>query len=355
MKVLIIELGGSHLENIYTLVHFLKQKNAEVFFLCNEGLKPLVKDTHCYSHCFFAPDDLKGTGNWFAMARRIRSIVKQYQIELIIFGTVESKAVRKMLLLLPKMNITGIIHDAQKLGRSLTFKYVYPFRIKKYIVFGNFILNAVERFPHDRLFPFFPVYFPQPEPIAIRGKLPGERWIVVPGVVSSKRKDFIPLLQQIHEKGLPVNIKLIFLGNLQSTETAIETLVHQINEKEPRIICFKEYVGYDTFHRYIAAADYILPLVKGKEDTVYGKTRVSGAYHLAYGYRKPLLLPAAYKINTDLVTVSLYYENQEDLMAILNNISRNTSLPGSFGEAFNKLPFFDYPSEADKLYHFLLK
>ncbi|MGJ7033440.1 hypothetical protein [Niabella hirudinis] len=349
MKVLVIELGGSHLENIYTLVHFLKQKNAEVFFLCNEGLKPLLKDTHYYSHCFFAPDDLKG--NWFSMAGRIRKIVKQHQIDQIIFGTVESRAVRKMLVWLPGIKITGIIHDAQKLGKSLTFKYVYPFRIKKYIVFGNFILNAVERFPHNRLFPFFPVYFPPPDPVPIHEKLPGERWIIVPGVVSAKRKDFIPLLQQIDEKGLPSNVKLVFLGNLQSAETAIETLVHRINKKEARIIYFKGYVDYNTFHRYIAKADYILPLVKGREDTVYGKTRVSGAYHLAYGYRKPLLLPAAYKINTDLATISLYYETMDDLIAILGGIV----LPDPFREAFNALPFYDYSSEAEKLYRFLLK
>ncbi len=352
-NVLIIEVGGSHMENVYTLVHLLCLKKARVSLLVNHKLRELIREKEKFYQIYDVPDTIQGVEK-IKLCWKIRNIIKKEKIDILIFGTVESKPVRNIMPFLPGITIAGIIHDAQKMDRSGTFRYVYPFKIKKYIVFGNYILNGLHNYSRNKLFPFFPSYFPKPAEASITDKKVHEKWIVLPGGINSNRKDYIPLLEEIKKKPLPPNLKLIFLGKLPADEEAVATLIQTINAKEEKILFFYDtYVCYDQFHRYMLAADFILPLIKIESDSVFSNTRVSGAYHLAYGYHVPLLLPASYATNTDLTRIAVYYDNFEALSAIFDKIAKDDTLADAFKPVFKDLPFLNYENEADKLMQFL--
>lgn len=352
MSVLIVELGGSHMENVYTIVHLFYLKKQPVYFIANEGLNNLIKEKEKISGIYLVPDKLNTANEQLNVLRKIKSVVKEKNINTIIFGTTEIKPVRNILLLLPNVNLVGILHDALKLDSSPTFKYIYSLRLHKYMVFGNFIRSNLKKHPKKNLYPFFPVYFPKPahNPLV---KNPEEIWIAVPGVVKSERKDYIPLLKKILEAKLPENIKLIFLGKADRDESEIKSLIEKINSIKQKVVTFDDYLEYDIFHHYLAKTDFILPLLKINDDFFYGNSRISGAFNLAYSYQLPLLLPASYKKNTDLIDYSLYYNTTNELYELLQLISERKVESRQIRKAYEVKDQFNFDKMADGLTSFI--
>lgn len=354
MKVLLAELGGSHIEVMYTLVHILYMKGHKVFLICNESLLEFIKEKEKISGIYFLPTDIKGPAMQLQVLKKINGVIRDNQIDTLIFGTTEIKPVRDLLPFLPCINITGIIHNSSKLNNSATFKYLYPLRIKKYIVLGDFIREHITSLPKEKVFAYYPVYFPKATDTKVI-KPAHEKWIIVPGIVKAERKDYIPLLKKLSGQGLPENIKLIFLGKFYQDEKDIEALVNDINTTNEQIIIFDNYLDYDTFHTYLAKADFILPLLKITEDLFYDNKRISGAFNLAYGYRLPLLLPETYRKNTDMASFSIYYKTIEELYKIFLSVSKDNLYANSIFEAYIKTEKFNLNTMANQLISFVQK
>lgn len=354
MNVLLAELGGSHIEVMYTLVHILYMKGHNVFLICNESLADLIKEKEKISGIYFLPDNIKGSAMQLQVLKKINGVIRDHQIDTIVFGTTEIKPVRNLLPFLPCINITGIVHNSSKLNNSATFKYLYPIRIKKYIVLGDFIRDHITSLPKEKVFAYYPVYFPKAADTKLI-KPAHEKWIIIPGIVKAERKDYIPLLKKISAQCLPENIKLIFLGKFYKDERDIEALVKDINAEKEQIIIFNNYLDYDTFHNYLSKADFILPLLKLTEDLFYDNKRISGAFNLAYGYRLPLLLPESYKKNTDMASFSIYYKTIEELYKIFLSISKDSLYANHILEAYATTEKFNLTNMADQLISFIQK
>src|SRR5688572_29935612 len=115
MKVAIIEIGGSHIETIYTVVHLLHKSGCEITLIINEKLLPLVYDKQSLKLIDTVPDDLSKLTTQFKVFNKVRRVLKKEQIETVIIGTTEIKPVRTLVFFLPVKNIIGIVHDAVKL------------------------------------------------------------------------------------------------------------------------------------------------------------------------------------------------------------------------------------------------
>lgn len=341
------------MENIYSLVHLLTMKQYKVFLVCNENLNELIKEREKIEQVFLVPTELKPIRVQKEVLRLTRKIIGDKKIDTIIFGTTEIKPVRNILPLLPRINMLGIVHDALKLDSSGTFKYIYSFRIKKYFVFGDFIKNNLKRSIKQKLFAFYPCYFPILSVNEAPVKIEGEKWIIVPGVVKGERKDYIPLLKKVLAVGMPGNIKIIFLGKLYKEELEIVDLVQKINHHEQNIKTFDEFLTYDLFHSYLQKADFILPLLKISEDFFYGNTKISGAFNLAYSYRLPMLLPDSYKKNTDLTPFSVYYKSMDELYQLLLSINSNRMNTMEIKNSYRASKKFDFNTMADEIASFI--
>ncbi len=124
MRVAIIEIGGSHMENVYTLVHLLHKRGCEIILVINEKLVSLVYDKQAIKSIVTVPDDILKFSVQLKEFKRLRSLLKKEQVETVIIGTTEIKPVRTLVFFLPVKNIIGIVHDASKLEKSSTFKNI---------------------------------------------------------------------------------------------------------------------------------------------------------------------------------------------------------------------------------------
>jgi hypothetical protein len=262
-------------------------KGHEVFLACNKNLAGLIREKEKLSGIFLLPDDIRGVAMQVQALRTIRGAIRDNHIDTLILGTTEIKPVRYLLPFLPRVNIIGIVHNSAKLNSSAAFKYFYPIRIRKYFVLGDYIRRNITGLSEERVFAYYPVYFPKPVDRVALTKPSHEKWIIIPGAVRSERKDYILLLRKIHEHGLPENIRLVLLGKSYEGEREIDALIRGVNAREERIVTFDEYLDFDTFHEYLSKADFVLPLLKITADLFYDDKRISGAFNLAYGYRLP--------------------------------------------------------------------
>jgi hypothetical protein len=351
MNVLIIEIGGSHIECVYSFVHFLKIKNHQVHLACNEKLLPLFPEKDRLSGIISLPNEfnlIKQLKTFF----RIRAYVKKNNIDNIIINTTEIKLIRNLSFFIPRnINCTGLVHHAKKLEKSTTFEKFLSRKMRKYFVLSDFLLNNTKVNSLFEAKAFYPVYFPKTKRNDIH-KPHGEFWVVVPGEANQQRRDYVSLINEISTNHNLHNITFIFLG--KNKLTGLESYENIISDKM-KIISFTDQVDYDTFHQYIKLSDVILPLIKMTDDNMYGNSRISGAYNLGLGYKKPFLLPSSIKNNTDLNSFSVYYDNMKQLAEQIQLMKSSHNTTQTIQEAYQNSKFNNIDLMADEVCSFIFK
>lgn len=314
-NVLILEVGGSHIECVHTMIHLLHLNQHKIHLACNEHLSASVIEKDKLAGLLLLPGEISKQQQ-FGIFFKLRRYINSNAIGTVIINTTEITIVRDMLLFLPRLNYVGIVHNAAKLEKSFTLTKLIGRRVKKIFVLGNYLLQQIKPDPIFKVAPFFPVYFPPPFQVDIK-KEAGDFWIVVPGVALNKRRDYAGLVAALkRQENLPANIKFVLLG--------IYDLFDIVTEEERatgwwknHFITFSGFVNYNTFHSYMQLADIILPLLRRDENDFYGDSRISGSFNLGLGYQLPFFLPKAYEQNTDLLPYSIYYKDLDELVNML--------------------------------------
>jgi hypothetical protein len=351
MNVLIIEMGGSHAECIYSFVQALRLKSCKVHLLCNDKLLQGFPGKDQLEGIIALPD--LSFMDQVKMFWQIRRYIRRNRIRTVIFNTTEVTLVRNLCFFLPRINLIGVVHNARKLEKSFTFSNVFFKKIKKYLVLSDYLLQELQvpAEHHIDVASFYPVYFPASR-LEIY-KDPQELWVTIPGTVLTGRREYVPFLQSLLQQPLQENIRFIVLGNLDICEE-VKQLLAQEEFKNKNILVFDKELEYDLFHAYMQKTDIILPLLKIREDNFYNTKRISGSFNLGVGYRLPFLLPASYNGNTDLQPFSFYYNNYNELHTTLNAILNDKSLLTTRMNAYST-DKFSMSILSDKLYSFILK
>lgn len=351
MKVLLLEMGGSHIECIYTFAHFLQLKKHEVYLACNEKLLPLFPGRDQLNGILSLPDKISGISQ-VGIFLTIRKYILRHKIDTLVINTTEPTIIRNFSFYIPrKVNCTGVVHNAKKLEKSFTFTKILSGKISKFFVLGDYLLQETRPDPVFKVAAFFPIYFP-PTTATTVTKPEGEFWITIPGEAEQKRRDYLALIALLQENGLPGNIKFIFLGKYK-LEDVIEYETTNTGWWKKYIIHFNERVDYNSFHAYIRQSDIILPLIKLQQDDLYGNSRISGSFNLGLGYHKPFLLPHTYSANTDLAPYSIYYDNMDDLAQKIRNVCAEPSLLDDIRKRYSNGPFKNVDAMADDIVSFI--
>ena len=353
MKILILELGGSHIECAYSFAHYLQLEGHGVFLCCNEKLVSLYPEKSLLKDLLAVPDTLTGIKQ-FGTYLRIRKFIRKHKINHLVVNTTEIKPVRNLSFFIPgKTNCTGLVHNAKKLERSSTFVNILSRKMRKYFVPGDYLLSQVKPHALFNVAAFYPVYFPEAKPITVT-KPSDEFWVITPGEMNSDRRDYLPLIDGILAGKATGKIKFIFLGNDKMKEEIKPGQRNSVMWQE-HIISFNGQVEYNSFHQYITLADIILPLVKIEGDEMYGQSRISGSYNLGLGYHKPFLLPINCKANTDLAPYSLYYGNFNELFTLINSIAGDHTQLEVIKKNYTTGAFGDLTKMAKEVTSFILK
>jgi hypothetical protein len=350
-NVLVVEIGGSHIECVHSMVHLLHLKHNRVFLSCNEKLIDSAIEKNKLSDILPLPNKISGIQK-FRVFLNVRRYIKRHAIGTVVFNTTEIALVRDLLLFLPKMNYVGVVHNAAKIEKSSTLSKLMSWRIKKILLLSNYLLKQIKPFSIFKVSVFFPIYFPQPALMEIT-KPEGEFWIVVPGGASNSRRDYEGLITTLREHGtLPSSLRFVFLGKYYLEDIVTEELRNSDWWKR-HFIVFNQFVDYDTFHAYLKKTDVLLPLLK-KEDDFYGQIRISGAFNLGLGYKLPFLLPESYRPNTDLQPYSMYYKDMQELIEILlhyNSVHRDKL--NEITLQYKNGPFNNFGRMADEVCDFI--
>ncbi len=351
MNVLIIELGGSHIECIYTFVHALNLKKASTHLCCNRKLLPLFPEKDRLEGILEMPDQfdfLSQIKSFWA----IRKYIRKNKITHVVINTCELKIIRNLFFFLPsRLNCTGQVHHAKKLEKSVTITKILSRKMKKYFVLGDHLLHKTNAYASFKLASIYPIYFPISSSNVLQKKS-GDCWITIPGGASVERRDYLPLIESIRNGNLAEGMVFVFLGRYY-----LDNHVNPEWKKEDwwkkHIIHFEQDVPYDLFHEYMSKSDLILPLIKMEGDSMYGDGRISGSFNLALGYQKPMLLPETYHRNEDLRPFSKYYKNMNEAISILQNIKKDGSLLEAYTTAYYNSPFCNWNLLSEKIVSFI--
>lgn len=328
-KIVLIELTSYHEECLYSQIRFLKDANYDVHLIINPKFKENIVlygiDTN--NTKFLDPRGastfLKRIFNWF----KTYSYILRNNFDTIIFNTASSnKETIALVSLLPKrIKCHGSIHNLKKLNDSFSQKIISK-RIKDYFVLNDFLVDSME--PNEKeikLHPYYPIYFPvYPASKVLNNKT--DIWICIPGEVNYKRRNYDVVLEAFSQlKMNSPNLKIIILGKMNSKNPDVATFTNRVKELNltPYMVTFENFIENELFHNYIQASDYIMAPVSNTEQN-YLKYKITGAYNLAFAYKKPLITPKEMSVMPDLNENSYFYEDSESLLELFKSIANNS-------------------------------
>ncbi|MCX6996379.1 MAG: hypothetical protein NTV49_04680 [Kiritimatiellaeota bacterium] len=320
MKIALIEIGNSHDICLYAQIRFLKSvPHTHVTLICSEGLKEIVNDYDLVDHKHFVKNRLK-----LSDLCKLRRYLLTEQFTKVIFNTAEGNYVKHLLLLPfpPCMEFIGVLHDSHKLGKSFS-QTLISLRIKKYFMLNNYLLQNVAGRSNAKLKIgiMYPIYFPHCKTMPL-AKNNDEIWIGIPGQVELKRRDYAGLLRCFEKQTPGKDIKFILLGRSEheyGDGAYVKGRIAALGLKD-NFILWDGFLAAGLFHSYIEKCDYIMPLIhSGHVSFELYRKQISGAYLIAFGYKKMLLMEDSFKLYDDFANNSIFY-SLENLAETIRNL-----------------------------------
>ena len=154
--------------------------------------------------------------------------------------------------------------------------------------------------------------------------------IVIPGLVDSRRRNYIQLLKTIkifYAKYPNSKIIFDFLGKInKQKEPKIFYEINLINEKfNNKILFYTNFIEDKTFENNIISSDFILSNLKqniykqGFKEK-YGITKESGVSYIIYKFTKPGIVPKWQKVFNDFENQLVNFDSYSDLIQIFSSI-----------------------------------
>ena len=327
-KIVLLELTTYHEECLFTQIKFLKDAGYDVHLIINPKFK---KNLNQYGIDigkvrFLDPRGastlLKRMHNWLVTYKYI----VRNEFDTVVFNTASSnKETIALSRLLPKrIKCLGSIHNLKKLNDSFSQKVISK-RIKDYYVLNDFLVNSMEfNDSKIRLFPYYPIFFPEYQGSNLMDKK-NDVWICIPGELSFKRRNYDVVIQALSKlKFDKPNLKIIILGRMNPKNSDVHLFKNQVKDLhvDSYLITFDHFIENELFHNYIQASDFIMAPVSNTEQN-YLKYKITGAYNLAFAYKKPLITPKEMSVMPDLNENSYFYEDSESLAKLFKDISNN--------------------------------
>ena len=321
-KVGLLELTTYHEECLYTQALFLKEAGYDIHLFIHPKLENQIAD---YKALFIEIITIESTSKTFFIKRILRffklhKIIRQNKFKFLIFNTASSKKEVIVLSFFLKTHLEciGVIHNLKKIKSSFSQKLINR-SIKKYFVINDYLLKSTEIDNKTLSFEsFYPIFFPKYETLDLV-KPQNELWITIPGGLDFNRRDYITIAKAISKNS---NVKIYILGKIdRKNEETISFLKYlESNNIHDKFQFFDEFIPNNLFHSYLKKSDYILAPVLMKNDS-YIKYKITGAYNLAFTYKKPLICPKQLEVIPDLKNNSFFYEDTESLSRLIDRLS----------------------------------
>ncbi|HEY4784421.1 MAG TPA: hypothetical protein VIH57_00165 [Bacteroidales bacterium] len=320
MKIALIELDDSpHDVNFYSQVRFLKSvSNTHVTLICSDALKERLG---LYNNLVDNIQFVKKKLGIFDLLRLRKYLVNE-RFDKVIFNTAHGNQIKILVSMpFPKyMEFIGISHYPDKFKTSNSQKLISR-RVKKYFLLNDYLLQDIGSNPGLKISTTYFIFYPELAKIPL-GKKNDEIWICIPGVVEFYRRDYESLLKEIERKGLNSKVKFILLGSSKHKNGAGTPLKEIISGLglDDHFKLWDGFVGLEEFYSYIHESDFIMPLIHPSHESfgVY-KNQISGAFNLAFGFKKMLLMEESFRQYDDFKNNSVFYD-VENILKTINSL-----------------------------------
>jgi hypothetical protein len=248
----------------------------------------------------------------------------------------------------------GTLHGVNKLVGSLTQKIISR-RISNYYLLMDYMLEKAMKVPHEglRFSVFYPIFHPKFPEASLPEKKEGHIWIAIPGAVEYKRRDYISLIEALAQVENKPKVRFFLLGNGYHSHGNGADLKQRIDALGLReyFVFFDGFVPDEIMHTCLRHCDAVMPLIHpiNADMEKYLENQISGSFHRAFGYHKPLILHDYYQRYQDFRETGIFY-NLENLTAFLQNLPQHLA---SFDEGRYDNPKWTLAYQTERFISFL--
>ncbi len=308
-KIALIEFGNSHDEVLYPQYRFLKEQGYLPKLVVSEALKDrLFSYPEEVLHFIPAQAKLKDL-------RQLHRWLQEEGIHKVVINTASGKTVRKFVWQKPfaRIEYFGVLHHLRKLEKSFT-QGLIGLKLKRYYLLAEYLANAAQALkPNLQFSHFYASFLPRGVAHKIEKKA-GEKWIIIPGQVEFKRRDYLSLLQSLTDLNPALNLKFVLLGKSMHAHGNGAELKQEIAGRNLSnyFILWDQFVPNEEFYGYLEKADFVLPLIHPDHPggSLYQK-QISGAWNMAIAYRVPLLMEQFMQDKEEFIDAAHYYKLSE--------------------------------------------
>lgn len=285
MRVALVEFNTWHGECLTPQLAYMEARGIDATLICPRKTAQAIDPTTMAGVRHIECAEKKGARNVWEAWRAIVSA----GLDLVVLNTAQgSEALKLSLLPFPKsLRFAGLIHDLRKLTSSTGQRLICR-RMSGYLVAARYLTG---NFPLRRPVEYFSPLPARPDrPCAGPTKAAGETWVVVPGNVERKRRNYAALPRLAQELA-GSGIRIVVLGNIGKGDGPwLRGLVHSAG-LDAMFVFFDQFIPEDVYDSYMRQCDYLLPLIDSDvphaED--YTRFKTSGTFNLAKAYGKTML------------------------------------------------------------------
>jgi len=307
-KVVIIEIGGSHDECLYTQLIALEKNGVQVTLIVNEEISH--RNQHFEEFCseIIVIDSRRLKDHKRATIKSIWKKIKRINPTKVVLNTAQGKEIKTLcfLAIFSKIEFVGVLHTTRKLEGSFTQKLI-SLKIKKYLFLSEFLMEKVKSKSKAKLGCFYPIDFYK---TSINNEELINKQITIIGGVETRRKDlqgFIWLASQLKDQ----NLKYVFLGKSDPKSEVMHEFIFDLqrNGLLDKVQFYDSFVSHQLFNEQLQKSMFILPLVHPETPSSeqYFNNQISGAMTVSFGYSTPMLIHEAYQNIEEMNDASFYY------------------------------------------------
>lgn len=327
-KAALIELYDSHAEVLYSQLRFLLDGGYDLTLIVSDAHKELVETFDGTFRTEYVRVATKRGLSQLRELLRVRRMILDTGIQTVIFNTAHSNPVRNFCLFpFPKgICFFGVLHGVNKLDGSLTQRIISR-RIPNYFLLADYMLEKAVRGNYQKLHfsVFYPMFHPAFPSMPLVERQPDELWIAMPGAVEFKRRDYLSLVEALRGMKQIPKLRFLLLGNATHPAGNGPELRQALRESglEDLFLFFDHFVPDAMLHSYLRQSDVVMPLIHpiNSDMAKYLENQISGAFPLAFAYRKPLLMHEYYQRYQDFRDTAIFY-SLDNLPAILSALPK---------------------------------
>lgn len=312
MKVLFVEFHAHHDECLYSQIAFIKQQPGnEVALVCNKKLLPRISYMDMIDRSFAVRNR-----PWSIDLFRVALFIRKFDPDVVVINTLHHELVPKLMKFSFKDSIQFVLlahFTPEALAPEL------PVRTDKFLVLNDCLLPSIRKYSEKPACSFYPIFFPEQHRVELE-KPEDEIWIAVPGKMERHRQ-YELLIEALAHKQLKPNIRLVFLGRAKKKDHYAQSVIERCRALigDNGFLYWTDYVPNELMAAYLEKSDFIMPLA-GSE---FYQERISGAFNLAFAYKKPLLLDEFFSHIEDFQGSALFFR-KDSLVDILNSLEADS-------------------------------